>query len=588
PEAYVATTDTYIEKDTSINDEIDRLRLAATSALFSRRDVLIVASVSSIYGLGSPSVYGQVVVRLVTGERRDRTKLLRHLVDIQYSRNDYELTRGTFRARGDTLEIQPAYEESAYRIELFGDEVERITRVDRVTGEVLEVLPSLEIFPARHFITPQDNLVHAMETIEAELKHRLSELTAAGKLLEAQRLESRTHYDLEMMREIGYCTGIENYSRHLTGRGEGEPPWTLLDYFPDDFLVFTDESHMTLPQIAGMYAGDRSRKETLVQHGFRLPSALDNRPLTFEEWQARVHQAVFVSATPGPHEEETAKQTVELIIRPTGLVDPQVIVRPSAGQVDDLLGLIRERVAAGQRALVTTLTKRMSEDLADYLLELGVKVHYLHSEVQTLERVEILRDLRFGVYDVVVGINLLREGLDLPEVSLVAILDADKSGFLRSATALIQTIGRAARHADGTVVMYADRETDAMRQAIDETNRRRAKQIAFNQAHGITPQTIQKEVHDLTQRVRQLAAEADGVAVATDNMPKAELADLVRDLEKEMRHAAKELEFERAAALRDQIRDLRETLRIMDGRPEWVRLRDEDGARTLDSPPSPQ
>jgi excinuclease ABC subunit B len=574
PEAYVPRTDLYIEKDSSINDEIDRLRLAATSALFSRRDVLIVASVSCIYGLGSPAVYGQVVVNLRVGERRDRSKLLRHLVEIQYERNDYEVRRGTFRVRGDTLEIQPAYEETAYRIELFGDDVERITQIDPLTGELLRDLPALDIFPARHFVTPQENLESAVVAIEDELHARLAELRGAGKLLEAQRLESRTLYDLEMLREVGHCNGIENYSRHLTGRAEGEPPWTLLDYFPDDFVMFIDESHMTLPQIAGMYAGDRSRKETLVEYGFRLPSALDNRPLTFAEWEERAFQKVYVSATPGPYELEHSGPPVELIIRPTGLVDPEVVVRPTDGQIDDLLNRIRERVTRGQRVLVTTLTKRMAEDLADYMLELGIKVHYLHSEVNTLERVEILRDLRFGIYDVVVGINLLREGLDLPEVSLVAILDADKEGFLRSGTALIQTIGRAARHAEGTVVMYADRLTGAMKMALEETSRRRQIQLAYNAEHGITPQTIQKEVHDLTERVRRMAADDSGMTVRSDALGAHELDDLIRDLEKEMKSAARALEFERAAALRDQVRELRETQRLMDKRPEWERVRE--------------
>jgi excinuclease ABC subunit B len=575
PEAYVPRTDLYIEKDSSINDEIDRLRLAATSALFSRRDVLIVASVSCIYGLGSPSVYGQVVVHIAVGERRDRSKLLRHLVEIQYERNDYELRRGTFRVRGDTLEIQPAYEETAYRVELFGDDVERITQVDPLTGEMLADLRELDVFPARHFVTPRENLEIAVVAIEDELEGRLRELRAAGKLLEAQRLESRTRYDLEMLREVGHCNGIENYSRHLTGRAEGEPPWTLLDYFPDDFTMFIDESHMTLPQIGGMYAGDRSRKETLVEYGFRLPSALDNRPLTFAEWEGRSAQKVYVSATPAAYELQHSPKPTELIIRPTGLVDPLVEVRPTDGQIDDLLTRIRARVAVGQRVLVTTLTKRMAEDLADYMLELGMKVHYLHSEVNTLERVEILRDLRFGIYDVIVGINLLREGLDLPEVSLVAILDADKEGFLRSGTALIQTIGRAARHAEGMVVMYADRETGGMKMAIEETNRRRAVQLAYNERHGITPQTIQKEVHDLTERVKRMAVEDARSGVSTEALAAHELDDLIRDLEKEMKAAAKSLEFERAAALRDQVRELRETQRLMDRRPEWERLRDD-------------
>ena len=488
PEAYVPRTDTFVEKDSSINDEIDRLRLAATSALFSRRDVVIVASVSCIYGLGSPEDYGQVVVKMQVGERRDRTRLLRHLVEIQYRRNDMDLRRGTFRVRGDTLELQPAYEENAYRIELFGDDIERIARIDTLTGEVLADLDELEVYPARHFITPREKMELAIERIESELQERLVELQEANKLLEEQRLRQRTFYDLEMLREMGMCSGIENYSRHLAGRDAGEPPWTLIDYFPDDMLMIVDESHIMLSQIRGMFHGDRSRKETLVDYGFRLPSALDNRPLRYEEWQERVYQAIFTTATPGSVEHELSGDRIhELIIRPTGLVDPEIDVLPTKGQIDDLVARIRDVVARDQRTLVTTLTKRMAEDLSEYLHDLGIRVHYLHSEVDTLERIEILRDLRAGVYDVVVGINLLREGLDLPEVSLVAILDADKEGFLRSTTSLIQTIGRAARHVDGHVVMYADRITDSMRAAIDETDRRRAKQQAHNEKHGITP-----------------------------------------------------------------------------------------------------
>ncbi|MCE7938101.1 excinuclease ABC subunit B [bacterium] len=574
PEAYIPRTDTYIEKDSQINDEIDRLRLAATSALFERRDVIIVASVSCIYGLGSPEDYGQVVVRLRPGERRDRTKLLRHLVEIQYDRNDYELRRGTFRVRGDTLEIQPAYEEHAYRIEMFGDEIERITRVDPLTGEVTELRDRLDVYPARHFITPRDKLNQALGVIEAELAERVEELERAGKLLEAQRIKMRTRYDLEMLQELGYCTGIENYSRHLARRGEGESPWTLLDYFPDDYLVIVDESHIMLSQVGAMYNGDRSRKLTLVDHGFRLPSALDNRPLRFEEWEGRLFQAVFTSATPGPYELKHSEQVVDLVIRPTGLVDPQIVIHPTKGQIDDLVARVRERTAAGQRVLVTTLTKRMAENLSEYLREVGVKVHYLHSEVETLERIEILRDLRCGVYDVVVGINLLREGLDLPEVSLVAILDADKQGFLRSATSLIQTVGRAARHVDGTVVMYADQVTDAMRRAIDETNRRREKQEAYNAAHGITPRSVVKAVHDLTERVKKVAEDQARYDVAPEQIRPSELGQIIHQLEAEMQKAAAELAFERAALLRDQIAELRETLRVMDARPEWERMRD--------------
>jgi len=575
PEAYIPRTDTYIEKDAKINEEIDRLRLAATQALFSRRDVLIVASVSAIYGLGDPVEYGRVVIHLRQGEIRKRDKVLRHLVDIYYERNDYELKRGTFRVRGDTLEIMPAYGNLAYRIEFFGDEIERITEIDALTGEVLARHASLDIYPAKHFITPQEKLAKALADIEAELEERLAELRAQDKLLEAQRLEQRTRYDLEMLREVGYCAGIENYARHLGQRPAGSTPWTLLDYFPDDFLMVIDESHMTIPQIRGMYHGDRSRKEVLVEYGFRLPSALDNRPLSFEEWEDHIYQVIYTSATPGPYELEKSKgHVVEQVIRPTGLVDPEVIVRPVKGQIDDLLTEIHRRVERGERALVTTLTKRMAEDLADYLMEMGIKVHYLHSEIHTLERVEILRDLRLGVYDVVVGINLLREGLDLPEVSLVAILDADKEGFLRSESALIQTIGRAARHVNGTVIMYADTITDSMRRAIDETNRRRAKQIAYNRAHGIEPRSIVKAVHDLTERVRKVAEERAPYIVSRE-MPRDEMARLIEDLEKQMKAAAAELEFEKAALLRDQIFELRRQMQEMDTRPEWEKIREE-------------
>jgi excinuclease ABC subunit B len=574
PEAYVPRHDLYIEKDASINDEIDRLRLAATSALFERRDVIIVASVSCIYGLGSPQDYGNVVVHLQVGETRERSKLLRHLIELQYDRNDLELRRGAFRVRGDTLEIQPAYEEFAYRVGFFGDEVERITRIDPLTGEVLVEHIGIDIYPARHFITPRDKLLRAIDSIELELAERLAALRAEDKLLEAQRLEQRTRFDLEMLREVGYCPGIENYSRHLTDRGPGDPPWTLIDYFPDDFLMIVDESHMTIPQIRGMFHGDRSRKETLVEYGFRLPSALDNRPLTFDEWERRIRQVIYTSATPGPYELKHSQQVVDQVIRPTGVLDPQIIVRPIKGQIDDLINRIQERTGRGERCLVTTLTKRMAEDLSEYLLELGIKVHYLHSEINTLERVEILRDLRVGMYDVVVGINLLREGLDLPEVSLVAILDADKEGFLRSAQALIQTIGRAARNVDGTVVMYADRPTEAMRWAIEETARRRRKQQAYNRAHGIEPRTVVKEVHDLTERVKKVAEERGPYTISADRMPADELAQLIKDMEKHMKAAAAELEFERAAVLRDQVSELRQTLRARDTRPEWEKLRD--------------
>jgi excinuclease ABC subunit B len=576
PEAYVPSKDLYIEKDSSINDEIDRLRLAATSSLFSRRDVIIVASVSCIYGLGSPEDYGRVVVSLKRGETRQRDKILRHLVDIYYERNDFELGRGKFRVRGDTLEVAPAYGETAYRVEFFGDEIDRITEVDPLTGELLLEHTSVDIYPAKHFITPQEKLAKALEDIEAELQDQLKYFREQGKLLEAQRIEQRTKYDIEMMRELGYTAGIENYSRHLSQRPPGSAPWTLLDYFPDDYLIIIDESHNTIPQVRAMYNGDQARKTTLVDFGFRLPSALDNRPLKFDEFEAKIHRLIYVSATPAEYERQTSEQIVEQIIRPTGLIDPTVIVRPIKGQVDDLVAELRKRIGEGERALVTTLTKRMAEDLADYLHELGFKVHYLHSEVQTLERIEILRDLRMGVYDVVVGINLLREGLDLPEVSLVAILDADKEGFLRSETSLIQTTGRAARHVNGTVIMYADKITDSMQRAIDETNRRRAIQDAYNKAHGIEPQGIVKEIKDLTDRVRS-AAESRGEYVTEKgtlplDMPKNEAQKLITDLEKQMKDAAGKWEFEKAAMLRDQIMELRAMLDAQDSRPEWQKV----------------
>ena len=567
PEAYIARSDTYIEKDAQINDEIDRLRLAATSSLFSRRDVVIVASVSCIYGLGSPQDYGQNVLVLKVGEMVRRNQVLRHLVDIYYERNDNTLQRSKFRVRGDVLEVQPAYSDFAYRVSFWGDEIERITEIDTLTGEILADHDKVEIYPAKHFITPQDKLTEAIDDIEAEMEAQVADFERQGKLLEAQRIGQRTRYDIEMLREIGYCNGVENYSRHLARRPAGSRPWTLLDYFPTDWLVIIDESHMSIPQIRGMYAGDKSRKEVLVSHGFRLPSALDNRPLTFDEFQSTVRQAVYVSATPGPYEMEHAEQVVEQIIRPTGLIDPVVEVRPTKGQIDDLLREVQQRVALGQRALVTTLTKRMSEDLTEYLAELGVKVQYLHSEIETLERVEILRDLRLGVFDVVVGINLLREGLDLPEVTLVAILDADKEGFLRSESALIQTIGRAARHLEGKAILYADKMTDAMRAAISETDRRRTIQEAYNREHGIEPRSIVKSIRDLTDRVRVLA-EAKGEYVTENGdkaprldpitLPKDELAKLIKNIEKEMKEAAKDLEFERAAALRDQLIELRQ------------------------------
>jgi excinuclease ABC subunit B len=559
PEAYLPRHDLYIEKDADINEEIDRLRLAATAALMSRPDTIIVASVSCIYGIGSPQAWGKVILELKRGEAIRRETLLRHLVEIMYERNDLELRGGTFRVRGDTLEVQPAYADTAYRVMLWGDEIERLVEIDPLTGEVLAEHESLLIFPAKHFITEQEKLTVALLDIEAELEERLAWLREHDHLLEAQRLEQRTRYDLEMLHEAGYCSGIENYSRHLDQRAPGTPPWTLMDYFPADYLLIVDESHMTVPQVRGMWGGDRSRKEVLVEYGFRLPSALDNRPLSFQEFEEHTNQVIYTSATPGPYELEHSQQVVEQIIRPTGVVDPEVIVKPVKGQVDDLLGEINRRVERGERALVTTLTKRMAEDLSGYLREMGVKVHYLHSEIETLERVEILRDLRLGVYDVVVGINLLREGLDLPEVSLVAILDADKEGFLRSETALIQTIGRAARHVSGRVIMYADKITDSMRAAIDETERRRAKQIAYNREHGIEPATIVKQVRDLTDRVRRVA-EPQAEYVTARDLPKHELDRLIRELEKQMKAAAEALEFEKAAMLRDQIFELREAL----------------------------
>ncbi len=579
PEAYLPRTDTYIEKDAQINDEIERLRLAATSSLFSRKDVLIVASVSCIYALGDPQEYGQEVVRLKQGATESRERLLRHLVAIYYERNDIAFSRGKFRVRGDTVEVMPAYGETAYRIEFWGDEVERIVEVDALTGEVLQEHVSVEIYPARHFVTPQEQMAGALKDIEAELEVRLEDLRAGDKLLEAQRLEQRTRYDMEMMREVGYCSGIENYSRHLSSRGPGDPPWTLLDYFPNDFALFIDESHMTVPQIRGMYNGDRARKQVLVDFGFRLPSALDNRPLTFEEFEDHVHQCVFVSATPAEYERSVSSQIVEQIIRPTGLVDPQVIVRPTEGQIDDLIAALQERVKRGERALVTTLTKRMAEDLAEYLREAGISVHYLHSEIDTLERVDILNDLRAGVYDVVVGVNLLREGLDLPEVSLVAILDADKEGFLRSANSLIQTIGRAARHVDGQVVMYADKMTDSMKRAIEETNRRREVQSEYNRQHGIVPSSIVKEIRSLTAGARAVAEQRTGYETGGPLAPE-DANRILDDLEKQMKAAARALEFEKAALLRDQILELRAAVRDADTRPEWERYRALDRQRT--------
>jgi len=555
PEAYIPRTDTYIEKEIDINEEIDKLRHSATRALFERRDVIIVASVSCIYGLGEPEEYRSFVCSLKRGDSYNRNQLLRHLVDMQYERNDVDFTRGRFRIRGDTLEIQPSYEELALRIEFFGDDIERIVQIDPLTGELLTELDSVDIYPAKHFVTSHDKLMLAIESIKQELAERLSELKQQGKLLEAARLEARTNYDLEMLREAGYCNAVENYSRHLSGRPAGSPPWTLLDYFPDDFLLFVDESHMTLPQIRGMYHGDRSRKETLVEYGFRLPSALDNRPLNFSEFQERINQVIYTSATPAAYEYEHSQQVVEQLVRPTGLLEPTVEVKPTKGQIDDLLDQIKTRVDRGERCLVTTLTKRMAEELADYLLEMGVKTHYLHSEIDTLERVEILRDLRLGAYDVVVGINLLREGLDLPEVSLVAILDADKEGYLRSEEALIQTMGRAARHIDGHVIMYADTVTNSMSRAIEETQRRLRVQEAYNREHGITPQGIKKAVKDITERVKVVAETRAPYAAAP--VSKEEVSRLIKELEAQMKTAARNLEFEKAALLRDRIIELR-------------------------------
>jgi len=576
PEAYIPSTDTYIEKDSSINDEIDRLRHSATSALLTRRDVVIVASVSAIYGLGSPEQYGKQLLMLGRGDQRDQRDILRRLVELQYERNDFAFARNKFRVRGDTIEVFPAYEEKAVRIQLFGDDVERICAVDPLTGEVVEELDSLALFPASHYVTDEERLVQAIDGIEAELKERLAELEAQGKLLEAQRLRMRTNYDLEMLREVGSCAGVENYSMHLDGRHRHQPPYTLLDYFPDDWLCVVDESHVAIPQLHGQFEGDRSRKETLVAHGFRLPSAMDNRPLRFEEFTERVNQVLFMSATPGSYEREVSSQIVEQVVRPTGLIDPEIVVKPTKGQIDDLVAEIRARTEVDARVLVTTLTKKMAEDLTDYLLELGIRVRYLHSEVDTLERVEILRALRLGEFDVLVGINLLREGLDLPEVSLVAILDADKEGFLRSSTSLIQTIGRAARNVDGQVIMYADQMTDSMRHAISETMRRRQKQLAYNAEHGIDPQTVRKKVTDILEMIRMRegddtaaprgrgrgrGARSRSAAAERLDLPRDELARLIQNLTDEMQDAARDLRFEEAARLRDEIHELKQELR---------------------------
>ncbi len=561
PEAYIARSDTYIAKDADINEEIDKLRHATTRSLFTRRDVIIVASVSCIYGLGEPSDYQQFVLGFKVGEKLDRRDVLHRMVEMQYERNDQNVVRGRFRMRGDSLTILPSYDELAVRIDFWDDEVERISELDPLTGEIVAERESLEVFPAKHFVTSKENMESALVSIEAELKDQLGFLKEQGKILEAARLEERTHYDLETMRETGYCAGIENYSRHLQVREAGTTPWCLLDYFPDDWLLIVDESHITLPQVQGQYFGDRSRKETLVEFGFRLPSALDNRPLTFEEFDRHIKQVLFLSATPAQYELDQSTQVAQQVIRPTGVLDPVVEVRPTEHQIDDLMSEIQATTAKGNRTLVTTLTKKMAEDLSDYMLEMGVKTHYLHSEVETLDRVEILRDLRLGVYDVVVGINLLREGLDLPEVSLVAILDADKEGYLRSNRSLIQTIGRAARHVEGRVIMYADKITASMRTAIDETERRRGIQDAYNREHGLEASTITKAIRDITDQIREVAeddTEYDTTAPAA--LPRDELLRLIKELEREMKAAAKNLEFEKAAGIRDRIVDLRREL----------------------------
>ena len=574
PEAYIPSSDTFIEKDASINDEIDRLRHSATAALLTRRDTIVVASVSCIYGMGSPEEYRGQLIDLSVGVDYDMRSILRRLVDMQYDRNDMTLGRGKFRVRGDTIEVHPSYEESVLHIELFGDTVDRLTRIDPVTGETLEEMSRTHVFPATHYVAGVERMARAIQGIEAELQTRLAEFEAAGKLLEAQRLRMRTQYDLEMMAEVGYCNGIENYSMHIDGRAPDEPPFTLLDYFPDDYLLVIDESHVAVPQLHGQYAGDRSRKDVLVEHGFRLPSARDNRPLRFEEVLERVNQCVFLSATPSDYEIGVSDRVVEQIVRPTGLVDPEVLVRPTKGQIDDLMAMVEGRVTRGDRVLVTTLTKKMAEDLTEYLLEQGLRVRYLHSNIDTIQRIEILRALRLGEFDVLVGINLLREGLDLPEVSLVCILDADKEGFLRSETSLIQMIGRAARNVEGEVVMYADRITDSMKRAIGETQRRRALQLAHNEKHGIDPQTIRKAVGDILSMLRPESASApvpgkdrrrqkerDRVQRELASLPEGEIARLIQTLEAEMHEAAVDLRFEYAARLRDEINELRRELR---------------------------
>ncbi len=575
PEAYVPHHDLFIEKETDVNEDIERLRLAATTALMSRKDVIIVASVSCIYGLGNPAAYGSVVIELSVGNIYRRNALLRQLIEGQYTRNDIDLRPGSFRVRGDTLEVAPAYDDQyVYRISFFGDEVERITQIHRVTAEILDEIQEVKIFPAKHFITEEDKLRQAIVDIENELDEQIIYFTKHGKLLEAQRIEQRSKYDLEMLREIGYCSGIENYSRHLDQRPPQSAPWTMMDYLPQDYLLILDESHMTVPQIRGMFNGDRSRKSTLVEYGFRLPSALDNRPLQFEEFEKKMGHTIYTSATPGPYELGKVDKVIDQVIRPTGLIDPEVIVRPIEGQVDDLIGEIYQRTERGERILVTTLTKRMAEDLSTYLEESGIKVHYLHSEIDTLERVSILRDLRMGVFDVIVGINLLREGLDLPEVSLVAILDADKAGFLRSDTALIQSIGRAARHVEGKVIMYGDKITPAMQTALDETERRRKKQDQYNKEHGIQPESIKKSISDITERVKRKAvAEAGGdYQAGAEGIPLPELKKIILELEKQMLKAAENLEFETAAGLRDQIFELRELLALESNLKPWEKI----------------
>ena len=561
PEAYVPSSDTYIAKDSSINEEIDKLRLSATASLIERRDVIIVSSVSCIYGLGEPENFEKMMVSLRPGMQKDRDEVVRQLIDIQYDRNEMDFKRGTFRVRGDVLEIIPANEaETAVRVEFFGDEIDRITQIDVLTGEIKGELEHVAIFPASHYVVPAEQIRRAADAIEEELEERVQYFKSEDKLLEAQRIAERTHFDIEMLKETGFCSGIENYSRHLSGLQPGQPPHTLMDYFPDDFLIIIDESHKTIPQIGGMYHGDQSRKRTLVDYGFRLPSALDNRPLSFDEFEQRIDQILFVSATPGPYEEEHELLRAEQVIRPTGLLDPKVEVRPVEGQIDDLIGEINRETAKKHKVLVTTLTKRMAEDLTDYMREVGIRVKYLHSDIDTLERTQIVRDMRLDVFDVLVGINLLREGLDIPEITLVAILDADKEGFLRSETSLIQTIGRAARNSEGHVIMYADTMTDSMRLAIQETERRRTVQMAYNEEHGITPTTIQKSVRDLISISKKVAAEELRMEKDPESMSKKELEKLAKDLEKQMKKAAAELNFEAAAELRDKMVEIKKKM----------------------------